>query len=267
MWLRQAAIASKKSGIKGIRPPKTFRGSRTERARGYCEKKTADREEEEVEAQGQEEAIVKEVRDPVCPTSEERERHYKTHVPFRSWCPVCVEAKGIEDPHHCAQHGREHEILLVAIDYKSFGQSGENQHYKGTALIVKDRDTKTIHGHIVNEKGVGDGWIVSKLREDIDNLGYTALIWKGDGEPALVQVMNEVKRQRSHKTILEHPLAYDPMSNGAVEKAVDQFMCQFRAIKTGLERRLGQKVETHWPVLTWGCRTCGHDAEQVSTGA
>ena len=63
MGFWQAAIASKKSGTKGIRPPKTFRGSRTERARGYCEKKTADCEEEEVEAQGQEEAIAKEVRD------------------------------------------------------------------------------------------------------------------------------------------------------------------------------------------------------------
>ena len=86
----------------------------------------------------------------------------RPHVPFRPCCPVCLEAKGIEDPHHCAQHGREHEIPLVATDYKSFGQSGENEHYNGTALIVKDRDTKTIHGHIVDEKGVGDGWIVSK---------------------------------------------------------------------------------------------------------
>ena len=133
-------------------------------------------------------------------------------------------------------------------------------------MIVKDRDTNNIHGHIVNEKGVGDGWIVSKLMEDIDILGYTLLMLKGDGEPALVQVMNEVKRQRSHKTILEHPLAYDPMSNGAVEKAVDQFVCQFRAIKKGLEIRIGQRVETHWPVTHLGCRTCGHDAEQVSSG-
>ena len=88
------------------------------------------------------------------------------------------------------------EIPLVSIDYKSFCQSGENEHNKGTALTVKDRDTKTIHGHIVNEKGVGDRWIVSKLMEDIGNLGYAELILKGDGEPALVQVMNEVKRQR-----------------------------------------------------------------------
>ena len=45
--------------------------------------------------------------------------------------------------------------------------------------------------------------------EDIDNLEFTELILKGDGESALAQVMNEVKRQRSHKTILELPLAYD----------------------------------------------------------
>ena len=204
--------------------------------------------EEEVDAEGQEEAIVKEVRDRGCPTPEERERHYKTHVSFHPWCPVCVEAKGIEGPHHSPQQGREHEIPL---DYKSSGQSGDNEDYKGTAMIVKDRDTRTIHGHIVNEKGVGDGWIVSKLMEYIVNLGYTELVLKGDGEPALVQVMNDVTRQRPHKTILEHPPAFDPLSNGAVEKAVDQFMCQLRAIKIGLVRRIGKRVETNWPVLTW----------------
>ena len=90
-----------------------------------------------------------------------------------------------------------------------------------------------------------------ELMEYIVNLGYTELVLKGDGESALVQVMNDVKRQRPHKTILEHPPAYDLLSNGAVEKAVDQFMCQFRAIKIGLERRIGKRVETNWPVLTW----------------
>ena len=36
-------------------------------ARGYFEKKTVDIEEEEVEAEGLEEAIVKELRDPWVP--------------------------------------------------------------------------------------------------------------------------------------------------------------------------------------------------------
>ena len=120
---------------------------------------------------------------------------------------MCVWGNGTEDSHRCAQHGRAHEVPLVAIDYKSFGQSGDDEDYERTALIVKDRDTKTIHFHIVNENGVRDGWIVSKLMQDIDDLGYIELGLKGNGEPALIQVTNKVKRERQYETILEHPLA------------------------------------------------------------
>ena len=53
---------------------------------------------------------MREVRDPGKPTEEEIERHNKTHVPARPWCPVCVEAKGIEDPHCKADPDRVHEV-------------------------------------------------------------------------------------------------------------------------------------------------------------
>ena len=29
---------------------------------------------------------------PIRPSSEAIESHYRTHCPFRSWCPVCVAA-------------------------------------------------------------------------------------------------------------------------------------------------------------------------------
>ena len=92
---------------------------------------------------------------------------------------------------------------------------------------------------------------MSNLIDDIDDLEYTELLLKTDGEPALVQVVNEVKRQRQHKTNLKHPPAYDQVSNGAFENAIDQFTCQFKAINKGLERRIGKIVERNWPVLTW----------------
>ena len=79
--------------------------------------KTADCEEEEVEAEGQEEAICKEVRDPGCPTSEERERHYKTHVPFRPWCAVCVSRQRVLKTHIIARSlvGNMRVLLLRLI--------------------------------------------------------------------------------------------------------------------------------------------------------
>ena len=80
----------------------------------------------------------------------------------------------------------------------------------------------------MSEKCVRHGWIVSKLIEDIDD---TELVLTEDVETALVQVINEVERQRQQEAMLEQPPAYDPMSKGAVEKAVDQ----------GSQNRTGKK--------------------------
>ena len=93
---------------------------------------------------------------------------------------------------------------------------------------------------------------------------------KGDGEPALTQVMEAVKRGRSQQTILINPPAYDPQSNGAVEKGVDQFMGQLRTIKLSLESRLKQPINNRWAVMNWmtehACTTIkraqiGHDGK------
>ena len=72
--------------------------------------------------------------------------------------------------------------------------------------LSKTETRKTVHGHITKEKCVREGWIVSKLIEDIDD---TELVLKVDGETALVQVINEVERQIQHEAMLEDPPAYD----------------------------------------------------------
>ena len=36
---------------------------------------------------------------PKNPTIEEIEGHNVTHIPYRSWCPICVQAKGKELDH------------------------------------------------------------------------------------------------------------------------------------------------------------------------
>ena len=34
---------------------------------------------------------------PVLPSAAEQQAHALTHLPSRSWCPICVQAKGIDD--------------------------------------------------------------------------------------------------------------------------------------------------------------------------
>ena len=52
------------------------------------------------------------LRDPGNPTTKEREDHMASHLPYRSWCHICVEAKGKEDPHY---RNRVKEIGQVPV--------------------------------------------------------------------------------------------------------------------------------------------------------
>ena len=42
---------------------------------------------------------VRVARNPRDPTDKEVEEHNVTHFPHRSWCPVCVKARGKEEAH------------------------------------------------------------------------------------------------------------------------------------------------------------------------
>ena len=65
------------------------------------------------------------IRDPGQPTQKEREEHDVTHLPFRSWCRVCLEAKGKEDPHHRVREERKQQgVPVISIDYAFMGQEG-----------------------------------------------------------------------------------------------------------------------------------------------
>ena len=207
-------------------------------------------EEEEIGAEAAEDAPVKIARDPGDPTPGERERHNATHIPYRSWCPVCVKGKGKEESHRRQKCGDESCKPHLCFDYKTFGQEGDYDD-KATVLVCKDEITKMKFAHICERKGATEKWVIEKIIEDINRLGYTEVVLKGDGEPALQEVLQEVKRLRNHSTILQGPPAYDPQANGAAEKAVQDYMGQLRTMKIGLEARLKCKIESEWAILQW----------------
>ena len=70
-------------------------------------------EEDEVEA-----APIVKARDPGLPTLEELVKHDLTHLPHRSWCEVCIKARGKEDPHYKKNKSRSNHKPTVAVDYK-----------------------------------------------------------------------------------------------------------------------------------------------------
>ena len=85
--------------------------------------------------------------------------------------------------------------------------------------MYKDDHTKMVFGHLWERKGASDTWVIQKIKEDIARFRYQDVILKGDGEPALVQALENVKFAREAPTIIKHSPAYDPQANGAAEKS------------------------------------------------
>ena len=85
--------AQSSSGSTEVQPPSLGGGS----APGHLSN-PLDRELDQQE--DVEEALAPiQARDPGCPTKAERDAHDPTHMPFRSWCEVCVEARQCSKAH------------------------------------------------------------------------------------------------------------------------------------------------------------------------
>ena len=102
--------------------------------------------EHEEDEQETEAAPIRVQKDPGCPTAEEVETHNLTHLPHRSWCPICVKARGKEDGHFRSKDSKEGRKPTVSFDYKSFGQDGDEDD-KVQSIVVRDNLTKTIYTH------------------------------------------------------------------------------------------------------------------------
>eukprot|EP00971_Amphidinium_carterae_P169352 3355548-Amphidinium_carterae.1 len=48
----------------------------------------------DIEELSQQANIPRQLRQPPQPTQQEQEEHRITHMPYRSWCPICVKAEG-----------------------------------------------------------------------------------------------------------------------------------------------------------------------------
>ena len=67
-----------------------------------------------------EEVFVKVLPSPCKPCLREVEEHNATHLPYRTWCPVCVKSRGRADAHVTVT--RRDGVPMVSLDYKSFGE-------------------------------------------------------------------------------------------------------------------------------------------------
>ena len=177
-----------------------------------------------------EEALIKRPRNPSEPTPEEKQKHWAVHLPYRSWCPVCVKARGREDSHRAQKQSKDEDLPRISMDYATVGNDQEGSDAR-KLLVGRDRHSRFTFCHVVRCKGIGDDRILKKVLQSIRETGNTKMLPQTDGEPATVQLREQIIAPREHKTMSQNPPAHDPQANGESERPVQEVKAQLRAIK------------------------------------
>ena len=59
---------------------------------------------------------AQEIADVCKPSEAEINMHNLTHLPFRDWCPYCVQGKAVSYP-HIKRKQKEDEVPIISSDY------------------------------------------------------------------------------------------------------------------------------------------------------
>ena len=136
---------------------------------------------------------VKRMLDPKLPTGEEVEDHYRFHIPYRNWCPICVQAKGRDLDHNPSD--RDRKVSEYSFDYCF---PGDEFGYKLTVLVGKERLSKNWMATAVPQKGSSGKLAVDKCLEFMDEMGdrESRVIVKNDQEPAMKFLIDDLVKSR-----------------------------------------------------------------------
>ena len=83
------------------------------------------------------------------------------------------------------------------MDHATVGNDQEGSDAR-KLLVVRDRHSKFSFCHLVRCKGMGADRIVNKVLQSIRETGHTKMLLKTEGEPAIVQLQEQIIAQREH---------------------------------------------------------------------
>ena len=132
-------------------------------------------------------------------------------------------------------------------------------------LVLVDRQSGYLMAHVVDQKGLKDETVATRILEDLIRTGRRGkLILRSDQEPSLVQVLEEVARRRSRdsETILEHSPTGDSKSNGRIERSVMKVEEMARTLRIYLETQVREELPVAGSWVHW---LVGHAAFLLNT--
>ena len=180
---------------------------------------------------------------------EEVDEHNLTHCPYRSWCPICVEAQGKEDPDYRATgNDLDSEVPTVPMDYQEVSAHVDGK-AQLTTVVLRDKWTKDTAAMVVKANGSTE--CSTRLVEFLDSFGYNEIVLRSDNGIAIKLLRDNIVNQRVIATRPAGSAPMHPQTHGRAEKAVQDVIYQVRKMKLALEQRLKIALPVDLPMTHW----------------
>ena len=128
-------------------------------------------------------------------------------------------------------------------------------------LVGCDSDSVMMFAAQVTKKGNKDRYLVTAVKNFVQNLGLTRAVLQTDGESSLVSVISEVRSSVGFPCSTRKSTPYDPQSNGAAEGSVNILKGMIRTLTSVVNVNYQVRVGPRDWIFAWIVR---HSAWLVS---
>jgi hypothetical protein len=187
---------------------------------------------------------AKGVNSPGEPTELEVMEHNLTHLPFRSWCRICVQSKSKQNPSRTLKSRQP----ILQMDYSFIGDKpGEPQI---TCLNVADTLSGLALSVVVPCKG-RSVYAQAELRRFVLETGRTFGILQADPEPSLKQLAQTVTGQIGGLSYRTSPTGWK-QAQGSVGNMQATLYAQIRTLLTDVKSMCdGVEISVHSSLYPW----------------
>ena len=190
-----------------------------------------------------------------APTLKEREEHNVTHLPYRSWCRVCVAARAVDDAH---RHRRPDEVAdeaageipKVYFDYGFFRTRVASPQLP--FLVMTCKKTGMRRAVTAPDRTGRNQGLINVIEQYLREMGHHGpVVLRSDGEHGLGALLQSVAESRRTQTHIERGPRGDGQANGRAERTVRAIEEIVRVLKADLERRADRTLNLESNLFTW----------------
>ena len=187
---------------------------------------------------------AKGLRQPEQPAPQQIAEHNLTHLPYRNWCPICVQGKGRQD-NYKKQQSRQ-PVIQVDFAYVKSQQDPKTI----PVLTAVDVATQLFMAVMVLDKPPMMDYMVNNLQAFIFECGRTQGVLQSDCEDTLNALLTATAAKVGSMTV-RHAPSYSSSSQGSVERLHRTLLGQARVVKAQVESNYSMTMSTKHCLPPW----------------